>query len=83
MTGYLHYNQGAMHFCSEDLSIARQCQSLHEDAREVGGCEQGDQRERAEKEKNPFCTLFFFNNYSNMKIITVKGTRLHYETNTS
>lgn len=34
MTGYLHYNQGAAHFCSQDLSIRpRQCQSLHAGAR--------------------------------------------------
>lgn len=31
MTSYLHYNQGETHFCAEDLLIAWQCQSLHED----------------------------------------------------
>lgn len=92
MTSYLHYNQGETHFCAEDLLIAWQCQSLHEDIEarlrvtgfghrweRVGGAA-GAVRRR-EKGNDPFWTLS--NTYSHAKIITVVAMLLYLETNIS
>lgn len=82
-----------MHFWAEDLLIAWQCQSPHEDVEESclwqafwsrswerlsGG---GWCNQAEGKGNNPFCTLS--NNYSNMKIITVEAMQLYHETNMS
>ena len=92
MTSYLHYNQAEMHFCAEDLLIAWQCQSVHEDieadcvwqafGRSLREDQCSSRSSQAEgKGNNPFCTLS--NNYSNMKIITVEAMQLYHETNMS
>lgn len=83
MTSYLHYNQGETHFCAEDLLIAWQCQSLHEDIEAdcVWQVSATDESESAEGKSDPFWTLS--NNYSHAKIITVVAMLLYLETNIS
>lgn len=99
MTSYLHYNQGEMHFFAEDLLIAWQCQSLHEDVEAdrmwqvfLFFCIRAErERERTgcgrqskqPEKKGNNPFCTLSNNYSNMKIITVEATRLYHETNMS